>query len=286
MVFNQIKKYGELVMFSHSLFSLPFGIIAMFWAAEGLPSFHTFFWILIALLGARNGANGFNRIADRVIDQKNKRTADRHLATGQVKVYEAYGITIGCFMVMAWAAYQLNPLCLMLLPAAIGLFIFYSYAKRFTWLCHFILGVACGGAPVGAWIAVTGSLSFIPLILGAGVCFWIAGFDILYGTQDIEFDRQEGLFSVPARFGLKKALWIARVSHGMSMLFLLSLYFIMQRGFFYLMGVGLAVVLLIIEHHNVIPENKNKMIFASYQINQILSVVFFICAMSDFFISN
>ncbi len=282
MVFDKLKKYGELVMFSHTLFSLPFGLTAMLWAADGLPELRVFFWILVALFGARNGANAFNRIADRHIDQRNERTKDRHLPSGSVRVYEAYGITALCFLLMAFAAYMLNLTCLILLPFAIVLFIFYSYSKRFTWLCHFILGTACGGAPVGAWIAVTGGITFMPLFLGAAVCFWVAGFDIIYATQDIEFGRKEGLCSIPARFGLKNALWMARASHAMHILCLLAIYILMPRGIFFLMGIIVSVILLCMEHYNVIPENKNKMIFASYHINQVLSVVFFIFAMIDF----
>lgn len=283
MVFDKLKKYGELVMFSHTVFSLPFGLIAMLWAAGGIPDLRIFLWILVALFGARNGANAFNRIADKDIDIKNERTKDRHLSTGKVKVYEAYGITILCFLLMAFAAYMLNLTCLILLPFAIGIFIFYSYSKRLTWVCHFILGTACGGAPVGAWLAVTGKIELIPLMLGAAVCFWIAGFDIIYATQDIEFDRREGLHSVPARFGLQGALWIARSSHLMCILFLLAIYFIMPRGVFFLIGIIISAILLLIEHYNVSPENKNKMIFASYHINQVLSIVFFMFAMVDFF---
>jgi len=282
MVFDRLKKYGEMVMFSHTLFSLPFGMIAMVWAADGIPGLRIFFWILVALFGARNGANAFNRIADRKIDKKNERTKDRHLATGEIKLYEAYGVTILCFLLMAFAAYMLNLTCLLLLPFAIAIFIIYSYSKRFTWLCHFILGVACGGAPVGAWLAVTGSITFMPLILGAAVCFWIAGFDIIYATQDIEFDRKEGLHSVPAQFGLKKALWIARAAHLMCILCLFAIYILMPRGIFFLIGIVVAAMLLCIEHYNVVPENKNKMIFASYHMNQVVSIVFFVFAMLDF----
>ncbi len=283
MVFKKLKSYGHLVMFSHSVFSLPFGLIAMLWAAGRIPPVSVFVWILIALLAARNGANAFNRIADRFIDAKNHRTANRQLPTGEVSVWEAGAITVLCFGVMALAAWQLNLLCLILLPFAIALFLFYSYTKRITWLCHFILGVACGGAPVGAWIAVTGRISLPCLVLGAAVCFWVAGFDIIYATQDIAFDRQEGLHSVPARFGLKGALWISALSHVASILLLLSLWFFLQRGPFYLAGVIVSAVLLCIEHYNVVPENKHKMIFAAYSINQILSITFFAFAMLDFF---
>ncbi len=286
MVFDKIKNLGNLVMFSHSIFSLPFGLIAMIFAYGTIPPLKTFFWILVALLSARNGANAFNRIADRKIDGKNPRTSDRHLPTGKIKLAEAYGLTIFCFLLMGVAAYMLNLLCLILLPFAIGIFIFYSYSKRLTWLCHYILGVACGGAPVGAWIAITGSIDFLPLALGASVCFWIAGFDIIYATQDIEFDRQEKLYSVPAKFGFNNALIIAKLSHVISLIFLAGVPVFIDLGIIYYIGVFIIGLLLIVEHYNVNPKNTKKMKFVSYSINQMISIVFFVFTMADFFLSK
>lgn len=284
MVLKKLKSYGELVMFSHTLFSLPFALIAMIWAAKGLPSAATAFWILIALVGARNGANALNRIVDKDFDKKNPRTANRHLPRGAVKEYEVYAIVLLCFFVFIIAAYMLNPLCFMLSPVALFLFIIYSYTKRFTWLCHIILGITCAGAPVGAWLAVTGKFSVTPIILGAVVTLWIAGFDIIYATQDIEFDRKIGLFSIPAKFGLKGALFISTVFHFIVILLLISLYFIMNLGLLYLFGIFISSILLGIEHYIVSPSNKKKMEIASYNINQIVSVLIFIFTMLDFFI--
>ena len=240
MVLKKLKSYGELVMFSHTLFSLPFALISMIWAADGLPSAATIFWILIALIGARNGANALNRIVDKDIDKKNPRTANRHLPKGIVKNYEALGIVIFCFFIFIIAAYKLNPLCFMLSPVALFLFIIYSYTKRFTWVCHIILGITCGGAPVGAWLAVTGKFALAPIILGAIVTLWVAGFDIIYATQDIEFDRKIGLFSIPAKFGLKGALYISSLFHFITILLLISLYFIMHIGWIYLFGIFIS----------------------------------------------
>lgn len=281
-VLKRLQSYGKLVMFSHTIFSLPFGLIAMIWAAEGIPSLRTFVYILIALVCARNAANAFNRIADRKIDAKNDRTADRPLPRGKVDLKEAWAITIFCFAALAFCAWQLNMLCLALLPLAIFIFVFYSYTKRFTWLCHFILGLACGGAPVGAWAAVTGSLEFLPFALGGAVCFWVAGFDIIYATQDIEFDRREGLQSIPARFGLNGALWIARFSHAAAIGCLLFIFLLQPVGVLYFLGVAVVAVLLIIEHMSIRPKNRKKMNFVTYNMNQIVSVTFFIFAMLDF----
>lgn len=284
MVLKKLKSYGELVMFSHTLFSLPFALIAMIWAAEGLPSGNTIFWILIALIGARNGANALNRIVDKDFDKKNPRTANRHLPKGEVKDYEVLGIVLLCFSIFILAAYMLNPLCFMLSPVALFLFIIYSYTKRFTWLCHIVLGITCAGAPVGAWLAVTGKFAITPIILGAVVTLWIAGFDIIYATQDIEFDRKIGLFSIPAKFGLKGALFISTIFHYFVILLLISLYFIMNLGSIYLIGIFISAILLGIEHYIVSPSNEKKMKFASYNINQIVSVLIFVFTMLDFFI--
>ena len=284
MVLKKLKSYGELVMFSHTLFSLPFALIAMIWAADGLPNADTIFWILIALAGARNGANALNRIVDKDIDKKNPRTADRHMPKGLVKDYEALGIVIFCFSIFIIAAYKLNTLCFMLSPVALFLFIIYSYTKRFTWACHIVLGITCAGAPVGAWLAVTGKFALTPIILGAIVTLWVAGFDIIYATQDIEFDRKTGLFSIPAKFGLKGSLYISSLFHTTTILLLLSLYFIMHRGWIYLLGIFISAILLTLEHYIVSPSNTKKMKIASYNINQIVSVSIFIFTVLDFFI--
>lgn len=284
MVLNRIKTYGELVMFSHTLFSLPFAMISMVWAADGLPSLSVILWILVALVGARNGANALNRWVDREIDKKNPRTANRHMPQGLVKEYEVWGIVVVCFVLFIFAAYMLNPLCFALTPVALFLFFVYSYTKRFTWVCHIVLGVACAGAPVGAWLAVTGKFAFPPLVLGAVVLLWVAGFDIIYGTQDIKFDRENGLFSIPAFFGLKGALIISTIFHIIMILLLLGLYLILDLGVIYLLGIVISAILLGIEHYIVSPSNEKKMKIASYNINQIVSVLIFVSAMADAFL--
>lgn len=284
MVFDRLRKYGELVMFSHTLFSLPFGLAAMFWAAGGLPPLRTFFWILVALVGARNGANALNRIIDRGIDAKNPRTAGRHLPKGTVKLKEAVFVAFVCFAMMVVAAFMLNPLCVILLPFAIFLFFIYSFTKRFTWACHIMLGMACGGAPVGAWIAVTGWIGWPALVLGAVVTLWVAGFDIIYATQDVDFDRDEDLHSIPAAFGIKPALVISALFHLGAVLLLVYLYFLMRMGFLYLAGLGLIALLLAAEHALVRPSHPKNVTIASYGINQIVSVVFLASTLLDIFV--
>ncbi|MFT9494433.1 UbiA-like polyprenyltransferase [Anaerosolibacter sp.] len=284
MGFSKVKTYGELVMFSHTLFSLPFAIIAMLWAAQGLPSGKVIFWMLVALIGARNGANALNRLVDRRIDARNPRTANRHLPMGSVKVYEVVGLVILCFSLMVLAAFMLNPLCVKLLPLALVAFGVYSYTKRFTWACHVVLGIACGGAPVGAWMAATGEVGWPSIVLGAVVTLWVAGFDIIYATQDVDFDRSQSLFSIPAQFGIKNSLYIAAFFHGTVIALLMYLYYLMNMGSLYLIGVSIAGVLLFVEHMMVSPKNLKTMKIASYNINQILSVVLCIFVALDIFI--
>ncbi|MFZ7131400.1 MAG: UbiA-like polyprenyltransferase [Eubacteriales bacterium] len=280
----KIKQYGELVMFSHTLFSLPFALVSMVWAANGFPDFYTFFWILIALISGRNGANAMNRVIDAKFDKKNERVSNRLIPKGEISVVEATLLSIFLFIVFEIAAAMLNPLCLILSPLALGLFILYSYTKRFTWLCHLILGITCAGAPLGAWIAVTGNISWVAIILSLAVAFWIGGFDTLYATQDIAFDRLEGLFSIPAQFGLRNSLIIAKIFHGISLISLMYLSLIYPTGHLYFTGLIIIALLFMIEHKFVKPKDKGLMNWVSYHINQIVSIIFSIFSLLDFYI--
>lgn len=284
MVLNKLKAYGELVMFSHTLFSLPFAMISMIWAAEGLPGMKLFILILVALISGRTGANALNRWVDKDIDKKNPRTSDRQLPQGRMKGKEVLGLTAICFIIFEIAAFLINPLCFYLSPLALFLFCIYSYTKRFTWASHIVLGIAIAGAPVGAWLAVRGEFDFIPIILGAIVALWVAGFDMLYATQDIEFDRSNKLYSIPAYFGLKNGLLIAKCFHVMMIILLYGLAIFRTLGIAYFIGITIAAGLLIMEHFIVKPENRGTMKIASYGLNQVLSVVVFTFTIVDFLI--
>lgn len=281
---NRLRTYGELVMFSHTLFSLPFALMAMFLAAEGVPAGRLVFWIMVCLFAGRNGANALNRYVDAEFDAKNPRTRGRHIPAGLVRKREALYITAACYAVFVFGAYNINSLCFWLSPVALALFTLYSYTKRFTWACHVILGITCAGAPVGAWLAVRGGFGLVPFALAAVVSLWVAGFDIIYGTQDIDFDRQTGLYSIPARFGYRGALWISRAMHFVMWLILLGLYFITPWSGFYLAGVLGSGVLLVIEHVLVDPKSRFKMNIASYHINQVISVLLLLTSTIDVFI--
>lgn len=284
MVLNKIKTYGNLVMFSHTIFSLPFAFVSMLIASKGKPSLEVLFWIVIAFLGARTGANALNRLIDKDIDGKNPRTADRHMPRGIVKKTEVIILVLICFGLLTLAAFMLNPLCAILLPVAILLFILYSYTKRFTWACHLVLGIISGGAPVGAWIAVTGTISWTSLVLGAANALWVAGFDIIYGSQDVDFDRREGLYSIPSVFGIKNALLISSFFHTATMILLIYLFFIAHLSWVYLIGLMIIAALLYKEHKMVSPTNLLNVKIASYGINQIVSIVFLIFSTIDILI--
>jgi len=286
MVFNKaIKKahdYGVLVMFSHTIFSLSFALISMLLASKGLPSPYVIFWILVAFMGARTGANAINRVIDAEIDKKNPRTATRQLPQGLMKKKEVILFSSICFLVMIIGAYMLNPLCLLLSPIALFLLIIYSYTKRFTWACHLVLGITSAAAPVGAWLAVTGKISWLPLFIGAANTLWVAGFDIIYGSQDYDFDTANGINSIPARFGVKNALHIAAFFHAITLVILIIVGLLSpQLGLIYFIGIGIISVLFILEHRMVSPTNLSNVKLASYSINQLISIIFLIFGVID-----
>lgn len=272
-------------MFSHTIFSFSFAFFSMLLASKGLPSINTLFWIIMAFLGARTGANAINRVIDSDIDAKNPRTANRQIPKGLIEKKEVIVFTILCFGVMVLAAAELNLLCLILSPVALFLLIIYSYTKRFTWSCHLILGVTSAAAPVGAWIAVTGKISWISLLLGAANALWVSGFDVIYGAQDYDFDTKNGIYSIPAVFGIKNALYISSALHIISVIFLIFIGFLSSNlGGIYYTGLTLMGILLIVEHRMISPNNLANAKIASYNINQLVSIIFLISTTLDIFI--
>lgn len=283
-VLRKTRVMGELVMFSHTLFSLPFALIALVWAADGVPSLRVCVWALVALIAARNGANAFNRLVDARFDEENPRTRHRHLPQKLVKPREVAVFICVNYAVLVFASYMLNPLCFLMSPVAIVLVSSYSYTKRFTWLSHLYLGFTIASAPIGASLAVTGEWAFIPFVIGTVVMLWIAGFDILYATQDIDFDRKRGLYSIPSFFGLKRALLIAKGLHLIMIVLLFALYWLQALSWLYLIGLLLTMALLGIEHKLVKPSNRRIMKLASYKLNQVISMVILAFTMLDFFL--
>jgi 4-hydroxybenzoate polyprenyltransferase len=283
-LFKKFSDYLRLIKFSHSIFALPFAFTAALIAADGIPTLYQIFWITVAMIGGRSGAMGMNRIIDRKIDALNPRTKDRELPKGIIKTVEAFIFTITAFGLLLLAAYKLNPLCFKVSPIVIFILFTYSYTKRFTWLCHLILGIAIALAPLGAWIAVKGTFDGEILPLCFAVMFWVAGFDILYGLQDIEFDRKQGLYSIPSIFGIRAALWTSRLFHLITITLLLNLIPIFNLGASYLIGVLIASGLLLYEHSLVKPHDLSKLNIAFFNMNGYISITVFVFTLFNYLI--
>jgi len=275
ILLTRISNYLRLIKFSHSIFALPFAFTSALIAAGGIPSLYKVFWITVAMIGGRSGAMGMNRIIDREIDAMNPRTKNRELPCGVIKTWEALIFTIISFALLVLAAYKLNPLCFKLSPIVLLILITYSYTKRFTWMCHIILGLALSLAPLGAWVAIKGSIDLEIIPLCVAVMFWVAGFDTLYGLQDIDFDKKYGLYSIPTRFGIRSSLWIARIFHIITVILLISLVPIFNLSWIYLIGVLISVLLLTYEHMLVRPDDLSKLNMAFFNMNGYISITVF-----------
>jgi 4-hydroxybenzoate polyprenyltransferase len=267
-----------MIKFEHSVFALPFALVGALLAARatihGWPSLRQVLWIIVAMVGARSAAMTMNRIVDLRYDKENPRTKTRALATGALSVSFAWAFTIaavGLFFVAAW---QLNPLALKLAPLALAILFFYSYTKRFTHWSHLFLGFALGISPAAAWIAITGSLDWRMLILCAAVTLWVGGFDVLYACQDVQFDAEAGLYSVPKRFGIAGALFIARAMH-VGVAILLG-WLAASFGLPWPAWAGIAVVagLLGYEHSLVKANDLSKLNAAFFTVNGYISMLF------------
>ncbi len=277
----------EMIKFEHTLFALPFAFLGAVLAADGLPTAWQIIWITAAMVGARSAAMTFNRIVDRHIDAKNPRTAGRELPSGRLSVEFAWVFFIGSVVLFILAAGLLNYLALALAPVALGSILGYSYAKRFTSLSHVLLGWALAISPTAAWIAVRGAIdSEIPLLLSLMVLMWTAGFDVLYACQDHDFDRTAGLHSVPARYGIKNSLWIARLFHLQAFVVLLLLYAATGLGWVALIGVIAVGALLIYQHSLVNANDLSRMNRAFFTANAFVSVILFLTFGTAVFIAK
>ncbi|UCD36402.1 MAG: UbiA family prenyltransferase [Nitrospiraceae bacterium] len=286
MVFvARIADYLRLIKFSHSVFALPFAFTAAIIAAGGIPAPDEIFWITVAMVGGRTGAMGMNRIADRKYDAMNPRTEGREIPRGVIKASEALLFTAAAFAFLLLAAYKLNPLCFKLAPVFIFILFAYSYTKRFTWLCHIVLGLALALAPLGAWIAIRGTFDPEILLLCFAVMFWVAGFDTLYGLQDLDFDRKQGLYSIPSVFGVHTSLWISRLFHVITVVLLLGLIPIFQLSGLYLVGVMIAAGLMLYEHMLVRPDDLSKLDMAFFNMNGYISIIVFVCTLFNYLLS-
>ncbi len=280
-IFSGLRVFLEAIKFSHTVFALPFAFTGAVLAAQGLPTLYQAFWIVLAMVGARTAAMGMNRLIDAGIDAANPRTRNRAIPAGLL-TRRAVAVWIAASLALLLvAARMLNPLCLLLAPVAVFFLVIYSYCKRFTSLSHLVLGVCLAAAPLGAWIAVRGSVGLPALLLAVAVLFWVAGFDILYALQDLEFDGKAGLFSIPARLGVRGALMAARLCHLITVVMLSWLGAAAGLGIVYLAGATLAALLLAYEHWLVRGGDLSRLDAAFFLVNGYISIAVFVFTLVD-----
>ncbi|MBI2067659.1 MAG: UbiA family prenyltransferase [Deltaproteobacteria bacterium] len=267
----------SLIKFSHTIFALPFALSSMLVAASGIPPLRTILFIIIGMVAGRTAGIAFNRYLDAEIDAKNPRTALREIPRGVISKRFALILSFTSSAMLLLVAFQLNSLCFYLSPLALFLLYFYSFTKRLTDWSHLFVGLVLGITPIASWIAVTGSWSWIPFILGLGVTFWVAGFDIIYATQDEEFDRREGLHSLVVRLGLPKALWIARLFHGLTLLSFIAFGYLVldTTALPYWLALSLCGFLLFYEHRLVKPTDLSHVNAAFFNMNGTIAIIFF-----------
>ena len=279
---SKILEYFELIKFEHTIFALPFALSGMLLAkAQGWPKISVFIWVLLAMIGGRTAAMALNRIIDAEIDKKNPRTSNRAIPAGRIKKLSAFILTLVSFAVMIFAAFHLPLICIKLLPFALLILIFYSYTKRFTSLSHLVLGLALGAAASGGWLAVSGKIDIPVILWGLSVTFWVCGFDIIYAIQDIEFDREHKLFSIPAWLGIKKSLLISKISHIITIILLVLLAIIYQAGTFYRIGIVFVMCMLFYEHYLLKNDDLSKINAAFFNVNGYVSIGIFIFILLD-----
>ncbi|WP_075859860.1 UbiA-like polyprenyltransferase [Carboxydothermus pertinax] len=278
---TKLKIFLEMIKFEHTVFALPYAYLGAFLAAGGVPKLRDFIFITLAMVGARTAAMSLNRIIDRQIDALNPRTKTRALPQGLLKVSEVYFYTILSLALFFWAASNLKPLALKLLPLALFVLVIYSYTKRFTWASHLVLGLALSFAPLGSFVGISGVIPTAAYFLAAGVLFWVAGFDIIYALQDAEFDKKHGLYSIPARFGKDKALKIARFFHFLTIIAFLIAGISFGLRYFYFGGLLIVSLLLIYEHWLVKPDDLTKINIAFNNVNMVISILMFTVTVLD-----
>ncbi len=278
---SRAKKFLRMIDFENALFGLPFAYLGMVLAHRSWPGFGVFFWVTMAMVSARTAAMCLNRVIDRQIDRANPRTADWVMAKEELPVPFVWLMAILLSVILIFSAWQLNPLCYRLSPLALLILWGYSYTKHFTWLCHLILGGAIGIGPVGGWLAVTGTWEWKPVLLFFVVMTWVAGFDALYASQDIEFDRRMKLHSIPAHFGAEKGFVLCHGLHFFTVVFLIVCGGVFHLGNFYALAVGISAVILTYEHCIVRPDDMSRMGTAAFKLNRYIGMILFIGACLD-----
>jgi 4-hydroxybenzoate polyprenyltransferase len=280
-VLGSLRTTLEMIKFSHTLFALPFALYSAFLAAGGWPEAATLGKILLAMVGARSAAMAHNRLADRALDAANPRTAGRALPAGTLSVGFVRLFLTASMVLFVAAAASLNRLAFLLCPVALALLLLYSYTKRFTALSHLVLGLCLALAPVGAWIAVRGSITALPILLGLAVLFWTAGFDVIYSLQDEEFDRRAGLKSIPARVGAGRALAVSALFHVVMAALLVAVWRLSGGGRILLAGIAATVAALVYQHAIVKPGDLSRVNAAFFTANGFVSVTLALCGIAD-----
>ena len=270
-----------MIKFEHTIFALPFAFIGALLASNGLPSGRQVVWIVLAMVGARSAAMAFNRIVDFRYDRQNPRTEKRALPAGALSMSFAVGFTVLMAALFIFSAAQLNPICFYLSFPTLAILLFYSYTKRFTALSHLVLGLAIGLAPLAAWLAVRGEFAWPPVILSGAVMFWIAGFDIIYAMQDLEFDQRQGLFSLPARIGAAPALLLSSAFHVATVFLLLATALWMELGIIAYAGIALVAGILFWEHRIVKPNDLSRVNVAFFSLNGYVSILLLLTFATD-----
>jgi len=266
----------EMIKFEHTVFAMPFALMGAFLAKRGVPDAATFGWIVLAMVGARTCAMGFNRIVDREIDRRNPRTAGRALPVATVQLWEAWLMVVLAGILFFYACYNLNRLTLILSPFALSLTLFYSLTKRFTWLCHVVLGLALAFSPLGGWVAVSGTLVDFPFVLSAGVLFWAAGFDTVYACLDADFDSDAGLFSLPSRFGRKNAFKTAVAFHVIAFILFVITGMVSGLNYLYYIGIIFTGTALFYQHIVVNPKDLARIQLSFFTMNGLISLTLFV----------
>ena len=280
-IVTKIGIFLEMIKFAHTIFALPFAFTGALLAAGGFPSLRQTAWIILAMVGARTAAMAMNRLIDADIDARNPRTAVRAIPAGLIGKGLTFIFIIASIALMLFSAYMLNPLCLTLSPIALFFLLLYSYCKRFTSLAHVVLGICLAAAPIGAWVAIRGTIDPPALILGGVVLFWVAGFDILYALQDLEFDRAAGLHSIPVLLGVQGSLWAARIFHLIMIGLLFTLFNLMHLGTIFLIGILTTVAMLLYEHLLLKDGDLEKLDAAFFNMNGYISVAIVLFTAAD-----
>ena len=281
---NKLKAYAELVKFEHTIFALPFAIASVFIVYKGLPELDKIFWIVVALVAGRTAGMAFNRFFDLPFDRLNPRSQNWASVKGLVKPVEILVLAVFSSIILIFSAYKLNKLAFYLSPVAILLLIIYPLGKRFTNFVHLILGAVYFIIPVAVSIALLGKVEISAIFLGLGMAFWVAGFDILYALQDIEFDKKVGLHSIPSRFGVKKSLIFARSFHFLTLVFLILTGYFAKLGFVYFIGVFVLSMFLVYEHSLIKENDLSKINKAFFTINGYVSILYMVIVILDVYL--